>query len=134
MGQQPMMGMMHGMGGTHCMPVTTVPAEMAKRPNPIAQTPESVVRGSLVFNENCVSCHGKEGRGDGPAAAGFNPKPANLLEMAKTRADGELAWRITNGFSAMPAWNSVLKEEDIWHVVNFIKTLQTVPVPESALK
>ncbi|MBF0240540.1 MAG: cytochrome c [SAR324 cluster bacterium] len=121
----PMMGMVSG-SGTHCMSAPPVPAEMATRTNPLAKTPESVARGGLIFNENCASCHGTDGRGDGPAASGFSPQPANLLELAKARSEGELAWRISNGFGAMPAWKSVLQDEDIWHVVNFIQTLQSI--------
>jgi hypothetical protein len=32
--------------------------------------------GAQVFQTYCVTCHGAAGKGDGPAAAGLNPKPA----------------------------------------------------------
>ena len=36
-------------------------------------------RGKIVFKENCASCHGETGAGDGVAAAALNPKPRNLV-------------------------------------------------------
>ena len=35
-------------------------------------------RGKIVFKENCASCHGEAGAGDGPAAVALNPKPRNF--------------------------------------------------------
>lgn len=38
--------------------------------------------GQSLYMENCAACHGDEGRGDGPAAAGLAQKPANLRQIA----------------------------------------------------
>lgn len=38
--------------------------------------------GAAFYEANCTSCHGPEGRGDGPAAAGLKPKPADLTTLA----------------------------------------------------
>ena len=37
--------------------------------NPFPPNPESLAIGSRVYTETCASCHGAQGRGDGPAAA-----------------------------------------------------------------
>ena len=39
--------------------------------------------GKKVFTQNCVVCHGAEGRGNGPASTGLDPKPVNFLDHAK---------------------------------------------------
>ncbi|UWR13177.1 cytochrome c [Sulfitobacter mediterraneus] len=42
--------------------------------------------GAAFFAENCVSCHGTSGQGDGPLAAGLDRKPTDLTLLA--RANG----------------------------------------------
>ncbi|MBV8937306.1 MAG: copper homeostasis membrane protein CopD, partial [Alphaproteobacteria bacterium] len=41
-------------------------------------TAASVVRGGILYADNCARCHGATGRGDGSAAAGLSIRPANL--------------------------------------------------------
>jgi high-affinity iron transporter len=47
----------------------------------VALSPESwpsLTNGKKLFQANCMACHGAEGRGDGPAGKGLEPKPANF--------------------------------------------------------
>ncbi len=46
-----------------------------------------VEQGKEAFARLCASCHGVEGRGDGPAAAALDPAPADLTRIA-ARRDG----------------------------------------------
>lgn len=46
----------------------------------LVATPELLAKGKSAFMINCASCHGTEGKGDGPAAAALNPKPRNFTE------------------------------------------------------
>jgi mono/diheme cytochrome c family protein len=58
----------------------------------------SIANGLHLFQEHCTVCHGVTGRGDGPAAAGLWPRPADLT--AKHTADhttGDLFWWLTYG-------------------------------------
>ena len=41
--------------------------------------------GLALYSENCVSCHGVTGRGDGPDASGLGTKPADLTKIAARR-------------------------------------------------
>jgi mono/diheme cytochrome c family protein len=45
-------------------------------------TPELTAAGQKLFEANCAPCHGAQGRGDGPAAAGVNSHPRNLTSPA----------------------------------------------------
>ena len=101
----------------------SAPPEAAKRANPIRRDQESVARGKELFQTHCVVCHGPGGKGDGPAAAGLNPKPPNLVKMAGHHPDGDIAWKIENGRGAMPAWKGKLKQKEIWNLTNFIQAL-----------
>jgi caa(3)-type oxidase subunit IV len=45
---------------------------------PWISTPELVAKGKELFAIQCVSCHGVEGQGNGPAASALNPPPRNF--------------------------------------------------------
>ena len=54
--------------------------------------------------DNCASCHGEQGRGDGPAAAWLKPGPSNLAQHEYSLARvGDALWNGVAGTS-MPAW------------------------------
>ncbi len=115
---------MHGQGDAaatsgHWM----APEDAAKKPNPVPAGSASLARGKKLFKVNCASCHGPGGRGDGPAGAALNPRPADLTAMARQHPDGDFAWKIANGRGPMPAWNGRLSEKNIWDLVNFIQSL-----------
>jgi mono/diheme cytochrome c family protein len=101
-----------------------VPAEYANKTNPLGA--DAATAGADVFKTNCEACHGPQGHGDGPAGAALNPKPRNLLELAKSVGDDYFFWRISTGKdgTSMVAWQSVLTDEQIWQVIAYIRTLQ----------
>lgn len=109
-------------GGVTAEPTTG--AEVRLR-NPVTVTAASLRRGKQLYGQNCALCHGQSGRGDGPQAAALTSPPANLAELAPGSADDQLYLYIANGVpgTAMPPHRGKLSEEDIWHVVNYIRTL-----------
>ncbi len=94
--------------------------------NPILPDQESLARGQQIYRmHQCDTCHGAQGRGDGPAAAGLRPRPADFrVHMAAGHTDGELFNWISNGVegTAMPGYADRLSAEERWHVINFLKT------------
>lgn len=108
-----------GAGAGHWM----APEDAAKKRNPVSADSASLARGKKLFQANCASCHGAQGKGDGPAGAALNPKPADLAAMAGQHPDGDFAWKIEHGRGAMPAWKGTLSEAQIWDTVNFIQSL-----------
>lgn len=44
-----------------------------------------LARAELLFAEHCASCHGANGRGDGPLARGMKPQPADFHDAARQR-------------------------------------------------
>lgn len=93
--------------------------------NPILPTSDSIDAGKMIYELSCQSCHGQSGRGDGPAAAGLEPMPADLVVHVPLHADAELFGFISDGIegTAMAPLSNRLTEDEIWHVVNYIKTL-----------
>lgn len=84
----------------------------------------SVARGNVLYRENCVSCHGLSGHGDGPAVAGLRIRPANLTEphlFAHSPAD-LFRW-VSRGRAngAMPGFAAALPPGQRWDVINFIR-------------
>jgi len=43
----------------------------------------NLARGAALYAANCASCHGATGSGDGPAAKGLEPAPANFHNAAR---------------------------------------------------
>ncbi|MEZ4595067.1 MAG: CopD family protein [Chloroflexota bacterium] len=100
------------------------PAKFAT--NPILPDVESVAIGQALFNENCIPCHGPEGRGDGPTALTLNPPPADFAAgHTATHTDGDLYYWILQGIeeTAMPAFGDQITEEQAWHLVNYVRRL-----------
>lgn len=78
-----------------------------------------------LFTRDCAMCHGAEGKGDGPAGAAFNPKPADMSVAAfwEGRTDESVTESITSGKGAMPAFGSKLSAEEIAALVAYIREL-----------
>jgi mono/diheme cytochrome c family protein len=93
--------------------------------NPVLPTTEAVNAGRAIYRERCVACHGDRGRGDGAAGVTLEPKPADLVLHVPQHPDGELYYFISVGFpeSAMPAWRSVLSEDQRWELVHYLRVL-----------
>jgi mono/diheme cytochrome c family protein len=100
-------------------------AKNIKNPEAAKKTdPKELAEGKKLAESNCVTCHGAKGKGDGPAAAALNPKPADWTSArVKSETDGEIFWKISNGRGPMPPWKH-LPEKDRWHLVNYIRSLQ----------
>jgi mono/diheme cytochrome c family protein len=101
-----------------------LPADMRSLRNPFPPDTASLARGREIYEQNCASCHGENGRGDGPLAASLRPRPADFrVHMAAGHTDGELFTWLSRGVpgTAMPAFEGQLNETDRWHVVNYIR-------------
>jgi copper transport protein len=93
--------------------------------NPIAPTAESLAEGQHLYGEYCVPCHGPMGKGDGPLAAELDPPPADLTVHSIHNPDEYLFNVISNGReeTAMPAFDTRLERAQIWHVINYLRSL-----------
>lgn len=84
----------------------------------------NAANGKKLADTNCASCHGNSGKGDGPAAAALNPKPADWTSAkVQGESDGEIFWKISNGRGPMPPWKH-LSEKDRWDLVAHIRSLK----------
>ena len=90
--------------------------------NPMPGDEASIARGESLFLQQCVSCHGLGGRGDGPEAARLVPPPADLRLHVPLHPDTETYLFITGGVpgTAMQAWDEILTEAERWDLVNYL--------------
>jgi mono/diheme cytochrome c family protein len=113
-----------------------------KRVPPAATSPAS---GQEMFMNYCAPCHGKDAKGNGPAAAALKQAPANLTELAKEnggkfpdmkvsavlRGEAKVA---AHGTQEMPVWGPVFwrmsgghaaeVQQRITNVSRYLKSLQ----------
>jgi mono/diheme cytochrome c family protein len=105
--------------------------------NPIADTPDTVRTGADHFQHHCQICHGLDGQNSGvPFATKLSPPAADLVSSrVQNYTDGQLKWIIENGirFSGMPGWKGILDDDEMWHIVRYMRHLPvkgSLGVPE----
>ena len=99
--------------------------------NPSASSPEALAAGEEAYARLCATCHGPTGRGDGRLAAGtaaYGARPSNLADdtWQHGSTDGEIFTVIRDGIGpdfAMDSFDGPLSAEEIWNVVNYLKSL-----------
>jgi mono/diheme cytochrome c family protein len=124
--------------------VQDVPAQAPRTIAPVnplvagVSTPEAIARGHEVYRANCVSCHGENGMGDGPAALTLNPKPRNFhltegwtngirfADLYKTLQEGI----VRNGMASF----NYLPPADRFAVIHYVRTFQQTPVPADSVE
>lgn len=106
---------------------------------PGASLAADVEAGRGLFVDNCQSCHGPNGDGNGPAADAFILKPRDFA-MAAFKFDTDADWQrgtdadlanvitkgpaIYGGSTEMPAWDT-LSADEIQNLIAFIRSLET---------
>ncbi len=104
-------------------PWVAPPAALAVK-NPFAGDANAAKEGKKLYVTYCTPCHGNTGKGDGIAAASVNPKPADhTSDKVQSEPDGSLYWKMTEGRGPMISYKQLLKDDQRWQLVCYIKTL-----------
>lgn len=92
--------------------------------NSIQSDSKSIAEGKKVYENMCWSCHGLQGKGNGPAAAAINPKPADhTSERVQQQKDGNIYWKISTGKGVMQPYGKTLTSKQRWALVSYIRVL-----------
>lgn len=102
-----------------------VPEKFQKLKNPIDADKASINIGKTLYSQHCKSCHGKEGLGDGTKAAQLDTPCGDFTaEDFQKQSDGSAFYKTKEGRGDMPSFSKKIPDdEDIWHLVNFLRTL-----------
>jgi mono/diheme cytochrome c family protein len=104
-----------------------VPVTAAREPNPVKSTPESIAQGKKIYGYDCAQCHGTAG--DGKTEVAKELKIPDLSDPAalKDRTDGALFYILKNGHGNMPREGDRVKPEQLWDLVNYVRSLARKP-------
>ena len=103
--------------------------------NPLKVTKDTLERGRERYDIYCTPCHGKAGDGNGITSQ-YNLVAADLHQMKLVQIeDGYIFDVLKNGYNLttnevgivsyrMPAYDSKMSNEDLWHVVSYLRALQ----------
>jgi mono/diheme cytochrome c family protein len=102
--------------------------EAAKLQNPVPASAQSIAEGKASYLRFCANCHGADGKGS-PGNDLTPPAPdVTAKDLKHGASDGEIFDTIKNGVGPefnMAAWGAQgFKDQDIWNVVNYIRTLK----------
>jgi mono/diheme cytochrome c family protein len=111
-----------------------VPESARQVSNPVARTADSVETGQTLYLENCATCHGVGGAGDGPGSRILEAPMPNLANAswAAGRTDGEWFYKVATGKDPMIGYEDFLEEVEMWHLVNYMRALGGEPLFELA--
>lgn len=102
------------------------PDAFVKKANPVKSNDESVKNGKALWGKHCQSCHGKAGMGDGTKTAQLETELSDFAtDAVQKQSDGSMFYKISEGRDEMPTFKKKIPdEEDIWSVINYVRTLK----------
>ncbi len=94
-----------------------------KQANPFPANMDTIMDGSMTYDKHCAFCHGSLKEPISPMRSKFYPPAPQLMSRTPDDPDGNLFYVIKYGirYTAMPGWDGVLPDDDIWKTVVFIK-------------
>lgn len=85
----------------------------------------SIDRGKILYENNCLSCHGEKGQGDGPEAPKQKVVPANLQKLVSEVEDFKFFISVSQWQGTMPGWkNGKISETDREDLAAYMKTFR----------
>ncbi|HSE60420.1 MAG TPA: cytochrome c [Nitrospiraceae bacterium] len=84
-------------------------------------------KGKSIYQAKCVTCHGPQGKGDGPVGKALKPPAGDFTSAeSKKKSEAELQKIIENGVpkTAMVAWKTQLSGAELQDVLAYVLTLR----------
>jgi len=102
----------------------TASERVSRWKNPLVTNEDSILEGEKLYAQECLICHGPEGKGDGRVARILDVSPADLSDTNMwQQTDGALCWKISEGKVEMPSFRMRFSRHEVWLLVNYVRTL-----------
>ena len=102
-----------------------VPSQATKLKNPISVSSDGLSEGKAIWLKECKSCHGAKGLGDGTKAEKIDISCGDFSSKKfQDQTDGDLYYKTSEGRKPMPSFKEKLDKEEVWLVVNYMRTLK----------
>jgi Cytochrome C oxidase, cbb3-type, subunit III len=80
-------------------------------------------RMDALYLQRCVSCHGANGRGDGPLAASLPVRPPDFRDTVQRKSNPQIRRVIAEGRGMMPAFDPALRPAEITDMLTMVRFL-----------
>ena len=97
--------------------------------NPLTPSDQNLIDGMKLYTMNCALCHGTLDRKPAALAKNFYPPAPNLISDPPDDPEWHIFFTIRTGsrLTAMPAWEGVLSEPDMWKLTSFLSHMDKLP-------
>ncbi|MGA2414134.1 MAG: cytochrome c [Candidatus Sulfotelmatobacter sp.] len=97
--------------------------------DPLSPTDQTFEDGMKLYTMNCALCHGDFDRKPASLANSFYPPAPNLISDPPDDPEWHIYYTIRTGvrYTAMPAWDKNLSEQDMWKIASLLSHLQKLP-------
>lgn len=85
---------------------------------PSAVVANDPFRGEIIYRQNCIGCHGADGR---PSIAGT---PSFVRGERLNQPDTTLLVTLKQGKNLCPSWHRIIADQDLLNVITYVRTLQ----------
>lgn len=78
-----------------------------------------------MFDDECASCHGKQGRGNGRAGRDMDPRPTDITkpEFLDEHSDEDMFKKIIEGDGEMDPYRDIFTDEQIHAIIAYTRQL-----------
>ena len=97
-------------------------------PSFVAVRAEDTAAGASVFKAKCSTCHGPDGSGNTPVGKSLQTADLRSPEVQK-KSDAELTESVSEGKGNMPAFKTILTEDEIHAVLKYVRTFASKAAP-----
>ncbi|WP_290970052.1 cytochrome c [Herbaspirillum sp.] len=102
--------------------ITTSATPTTFHNSPTGFSAEAIVRGERLYRQQCIGCHGADGKGNTPLALSLPVAPPNLSSgLLWRRFDGDIYWSLRHGKGSMPAFGERIGIADNWALIDYMK-------------